>query len=173
MFNENEVMDGLIDIEDQKAMQTSPEPESMLDSVFNETMTPEEEYTQALLSCNTPGMKIKAYGTELEVELDGDEPVARGLLEFDCKNCASLSHRDFLTIRINRHWIKNEDGTIKRREYYYFRLSMFSNQTLFFNVDSETYELQRAFDKVLDMREIAMKGFTLKDFLARNGAWCM
>ena len=171
MFKPTETMDGLIDITDQKA--TSPEPETMLDSVFNETMTPEEEYTQALLVCSTPEMTIDAYGMKLKVEKRCGEPIAEGEKELTCKDCACLSHRETLHIGVYRRWRKNEDGTVKVVDNYSFYLSLFAGMELTFRANSETLDFHRAFEKVLNMRDEVMKDFTLKDFLARNGAWCM
>lgn len=173
MFKPNETMDGLIDVTDQRAMETSPEPESMLDSVFKETMTPEEEYSQALLVCSTPEMTIDAYGMKLKVENRCGEPIAEGEKELTCKDCACLSHRETLHIGVYRRWRKNEAGEVKAVDNYAFHLSMFDGMEFTFRADSETLEFQRAFEKVLNMRDEVMKGFTLKDFLARNGAWCM
>lgn len=173
MFKPTETMDGLIDVTDQKAMQTSPEPESMLDSVFNETMAPEEEYTQALLVCNAPEMTIDAYGMKLKVENRSGEPIAYGNKTLTCKECACLSHRDRMEIGVYRRWRKNDDGTIRAVDSFSFNLTMFSGMNLSFRADSDTLEFQRAFEKVLNMRDEVMKGFTLKDFLAHNGAWCM
>ena len=177
----DDVIDGLIDVsettqeipyEKPEILETAPEPEEMLDSVFEEQMTPEEEYAQALsVVRKPPEMKIKAYGTELIVREDSMGVYAEGTIELTSRNHGCLAKWDKLRIGINRRWGKGIDGKVTVKDYFSFRLETIHGQDISFWTKSSVMPFQRAFDKFLTMRAEILKDVLESEKLKEAKNW--
>ena len=173
MFKPTETMDGLIDVTDQKAMETSPEPESMLDSAFGET--PEEEYKRACKILEPEKeIEIGAYGIKLRVaEFDG-KPTATGDIYLTPKTNAALGGFEEVHISIWRKWELQEDGTVKVIDRFHFWLKlnrMNNHDSIEYDTDSEKNTLSQAFETLLQMRDCMKDHRPLEEKLKGHKRW--
>lgn len=169
VFDQNDVIDGLIDVSDSvkgipyqkpEIMETAPEPESMLDCVFNNE-TPADELERVTKEIQRPHASIQAYGTTLTVEMSDilNEPVGYGGIELTCKNNASVSSCEQVSIGIRRRWVKDdEDGEIRVEDYYSLTLYRRNYRLIEYQVSSDEYSLSKALEQLFQMRDIYIKG---------------
>lgn len=94
---------------------TGPEPEAMLASVYNNE-TVEEEYQRLLNSLKPYSLPtIKAYGINMFLsllDLDGKTIEAHGTLIYDLKNNDRLKPGDYVVVRITRTWSPMQGGIV-------------------------------------------------------------
>lgn len=178
MFNSDETIDSLIDVADvtdQKAMEISPEPESMLDSVFNEMETPEEEYKRVCKILEPQKeIAIDAYGTKLFVFEHGGEVQATGDITLNPRNNAALGGFEECYISIWRSWEPQDDGTVKVVDRYSLRLNlhrMNNNDSVEYHTDSEKNNLSQAFETLLQMRDCMKDHRPLEEKLKGHKRW--
>lgn len=175
-FDNNEVIDGLIDVSDSmkgipyskpEIMETAPESESMLDCVFNNE-TPADELERVTKEIQRPQATIQAYGTTLTVEMSDilNEPVGYGGIELTCKNNASICSCEAVSIGIRRRWEKDEeDGEIRVVDTYSLTLYRRNYRLIEYHVSSDENSLSMALEQLFQMRDIYIKGLPALDTL--------
>ncbi len=168
-IDKNDVIDGLVDVS-ESMLETSPEPEEMLDSVYHELPTPKEEYEQIKKMLYSPSIKINAYGMNLTVQDYNGEPIARGSKRLTMHDNASIRMYEEVYIRVERHWEHVKSGDIQIKDDFTLVLYRGVSSVVTYNTSNEQQSLALALEKLFQMRDIHDKDIapyrTWKDYWA-------
>ena len=178
-IDKNDVIDGLIDVsesmgkipyEKPEILETAPEPEEMLDSVYHELPTPKEEYEQIKKMLYSPSIKINAYGMSLTVQDYNGEPIARGSKRLTTDDNASIRRYEEVYIGVERHWERIKNGDVKIKDDFTLTLYRGVSSIVTYNTSNEQQALALALEKLFQMRDIHDKDIapyrTWKDYWA-------
>lgn len=160
-------------------LETSPEPEDMLDSAFVNTDSPtetlEEEFKRAReILKPEKEIEIYAYGTKLKVYVFNEEPFAMGYITITPQTNAALNGLEEVTISIDRHWLEKVEGGVDVIDDYHLRLNLNrpgNNDSVEYHTDSTKNSLPQAFETLLKMRDCIEDHRTEKQKLANAKNW--
>lgn len=134
-------------------LETSPEPEDMLDSAF-ESETPKEEYNRIMNSLAT---KICAYNTTLVAELNTEgQLMAHGRIYLTDTDNASIEPGDEVSILISRFYDVKDNGDITIHDYFDIDYWRKHSVILSYRSRRTRESLAKALNKLFQMVNIAL-----------------
>lgn len=141
---------------------TGPEPEEMLDAVYNDLPSPAEELASVKNALEPHSVKIRAYGILLKPVKMGDYYYASGFKRLEASDCAALGRSEYVSIHINRKYDTNPDGSVTYIDCYSLTLYKCCTSVVQYDTDNAKEGLNQAFNKLLQMRDLAYVGWPVK-----------
>ena len=141
---------------------TGPEPEEMLDAVYNDLPSPAEELASVKNALEPHCATIKAYGIYLTPEKIGNTYYASGHKRIDGSDCAALGRLERVSIHISRKYQTNPDGSVTYTDSFQLTLYKDIDSVVQYYSDNAKEGLNQAFNKLLQMRDLAYVGWPVK-----------
>lgn len=141
---------------------TDPEPEEMLDAVYNDLPSPADELASVKNALEPHCARIKAYGVLLTPEKIGSTYYASGHKQINGSDCAALGRLERVSIYISRKYQTNPDGSVTYTDSFQLTLYKDIDSVVQYCSDNSKESLNKAFDKLLQMRDLAYVGWPVK-----------
>ena len=141
---------------------TGPEPEEMLDAIYEEVPTPEAELDWVKNALEPHCARIKAYGILFTPEKIGNTYYASGHKQIDATDCAVLGRLERISIYITRKYNANADGSVTYTDSFQLTLYKDIDSVVQYCSDNSKECLYKALEKLLQMRDLAYVGWPVK-----------